>query len=943
MVKNTQIEITSVPNTRSLETSEFTALLIGCSTNMENSQNKIFIYDKYKCEWNQDIVKQQTNHQNGSRIFEFTNNIKYLSNIPNSSDGKGILYMYHNIITKNVTIMYFIKRKFNLNDGNKFIPSQLINIVKNEKSFFHLKINQLNYLEFKQMVSSINWIKNVIVKLDDEQSEFVSIQDFTKRFQDLQSQSTKSVENKSDMSDDDIKQVEKTNKEKVEKDKEIPVKENKNGTNLKTMNENSEKSERKDNMNNMIQLPSQAPSISTTTNESDKKQEQQQTISTVINNPNCNSSKQPQKTPTNNNDNNSRKFLGGNISHEHLFDKKINNNHKNKRRKQLQATIMEAMGVRYQKMVSPFNSNNIHNQPQLPTIIECKSNCRTIDVYYSDTYGFTKFKFFNPIIKEFNIDIVSNFAKAYKSKIHHEHVDNSRDLRHAVSRAPIGLACTFTEENIFIPFVNISPTHVQFNVGKPVHKNEIPSGLAGLGELLSKENIGDSQWILGPIEKKLFSTRMINKMFKEKSNEFNIDFILNFGNIIRKKAWSRPDFESVIPNLDLSKYYFLSLDEENTYGIPVSFCVWNDNYYVYINHSYQCIGIKRFLSNVKDNLDKFKKSKIMDWNHKHDLMINDKDGKISINKKIFNQLNLIDMKDYDKNVNYIIDSIFIGKYLVIKYKEKLFPIYVLNQNYVRFNNRIVNIGNLHHFVEKQRLEFGNYFIPVKGTKATKVKLLLEYNFTLHHIHDENFKIQEYQDYEKSQKQLKNKKINHKSPKTISKIVAKAIHNYRNNSHKNGNNEDILNGEWTDNGISAKDIQRNYNMGGNGKGELDNDLADIKQDENGNLLESSQDEKEENTPLLDISNDDDSDSTIDSTTKEEIERGKKFNQQQQQQMELDWEILINGSHNNQNKDSNMINQDEKKSLDIEKKKDQMSIENERKQNKPASPHKHKKSG
>ena len=64
---------------------------------MENSNSTIVIYDKIKCKWNDAILTQQLSHQNGSKIFEFTNNTKYLSEIPNTSDGKGIIYIYHDI------------------------------------------------------------------------------------------------------------------------------------------------------------------------------------------------------------------------------------------------------------------------------------------------------------------------------------------------------------------------------------------------------------------------------------------------------------------------------------------------------------------------------------------------------------------------------------------------------------------------------------------------------------------------------------------------------------------------------------------------------------------------------------------------------------------------------------------------------------------------------
>ena len=74
-----------------------------------NSNPKSHIYDKSKCKWNETILTQQLSHQNGTKIFEFTNNEKYLSNIPNASDGKGIIYIYHDNQNQDITIMYLFQ------------------------------------------------------------------------------------------------------------------------------------------------------------------------------------------------------------------------------------------------------------------------------------------------------------------------------------------------------------------------------------------------------------------------------------------------------------------------------------------------------------------------------------------------------------------------------------------------------------------------------------------------------------------------------------------------------------------------------------------------------------------------------------------------------------------------------------------------------------------
>ena len=69
---------------------------------------------------------------------------------------------------------------------------------------------------------------------------------------------------------------------------------------------------------------------------------------------------------------------------------------------------------------------------------------------------------------------------------------------------------------------------MQLNVGDPIAKHLIPSGISNICGLLNRQNIESNEWILGTKETKLFSIRSQNRMFKEKSYDLNPDFFLNF-------------------------------------------------------------------------------------------------------------------------------------------------------------------------------------------------------------------------------------------------------------------------------------------------------------------------------------------------------------------------------------------------------------------------------
>ena len=131
---------------------------------------------------------------------------------------------------------------------------------------------------------------------------------------------------------------------------------------------------------------------------------------------------------------------------------------------------------------------------------------------------------------------MGNFANIYRAKINLNKPNYARDFKNAVSRAPIGISCIYIEGNLFIPFRCVTQDLVQLNVGKPVEIHHIPVGLSMLCGILKQKNYDSNEWILDKKETKLFSIRSKNRRFKEKSYDLCPDFILNFGQVIRKKA-----------------------------------------------------------------------------------------------------------------------------------------------------------------------------------------------------------------------------------------------------------------------------------------------------------------------------------------------------------------------------------------------------------------------
>ena len=132
----------------------------------------------------------------------------------------------------------------------RFIPSHLPNLFNDESSYFHSNINKLNYTEYKQLITTINWVKNVIVKNDKSQSEFITFDKFKELYTDLDTKDKSASLTKSE--DSDIKNNDKNNNiknndkpkiinpdNKVKQDqKDIENKEEKDSGNEKDKNNN---------------------------------------------------------------------------------------------------------------------------------------------------------------------------------------------------------------------------------------------------------------------------------------------------------------------------------------------------------------------------------------------------------------------------------------------------------------------------------------------------------------------------------------------------------------------------------------------------------------------------------------------------------------------------------------------------------------------------------
>ena len=182
--------------------------------------------------------------------------------------------------------------------------------------------------------------------------------------------------------------------------------------------------------------------------------------------------------------------------------------------------------------------------------------------------------------------------------------------------------------------------------------------------------------------------------------------------------------------------------------------------------------------NDKNKLNTKKIINVMDWNYKFWLIFKHEDEMV-LNSRIFDKILSFDMSRL-KVKKFIIDGKYIGSFVVLIDGKRIYPIYILNQNYVRFNHTIVNMDQLISFLDHQRFRHNNYVYKYNNWESNEIDLFVEYVFSLHQIHnDKSKKPKNTQTQQQSKNNdKKRKKAEITIPSESKEIVEEAIQNLR---------------------------------------------------------------------------------------------------------------------------------------------------------------------
>ena len=321
---------------------------------MSDSKQARF-YDKQQKRWTDEFLKQQRKYNCKSIIF--TNDENYIINQP--PENLNHLIYFNDKVSKDVTILLYTQNNLQLNNGTNVEPSKFKQFINDRKSSYADEINCMDYLLFDSMLIHMNWIESVIIRdtnIDIKQS----------RFGEFRNNLSTYVNFNDDNNDG--------NNEKKKDDEDTEMEKNNENINEVGSVNTHESTDSDMNPNTYLQSPNDILS---------KQQDQNQQQIGTQNEKKSNESNSP--TPNKHNTNTNPPA-----------DKQ-----------QRQPTIIEVLGARSDKMVSHFNTNDITNQPELPNLQPNPNPGRRLEIFYSSTFGFEKYKFYNPEIKEFSINIIT--------------------------------------------------------------------------------------------------------------------------------------------------------------------------------------------------------------------------------------------------------------------------------------------------------------------------------------------------------------------------------------------------------------------------------------------------------------------------------------------------------------------------------------------------------
>ena len=140
-------------------------------------------------------------------------------------------------------------------------------------------------------------------------------------------------------------------------------------------------------------------------------------------------------------------------------------------------------------------------------------------------------------------------------------------------------------------------------------------------------------------------------------------------------------------------------------------------------------------------------------------------------------------------------------YVILIDGNRLYPIYILNQNYVRFNHCIVNTDQILTYLQLQQFRNNNFIYKSTNWKINNVELFIEYDFILHHIHNDKMngkqkekshaqketKTQDNKNEKEKEKEEKNEKEKKTKVNTVpedaKEIVEEAVKDLKNQKNK----------------------------------------------------------------------------------------------------------------------------------------------------------------
>ena len=332
---------------------------------------------------------------------------------------------------------------------------------------------------------------------------------------------------------------------------------------------------------------------------------------------------------------------------------------------------------------------------------------QSILLYQNEARGWSKYTMFSKCDQRYNYEFIKFFEKTFHQSIQVGN-NNATDFVDAITKSKGGCSYIYHEKDKYIPYWKINAESIQLNSGLYLKINTIDKDINQINHIINDRHNTLSRQEFKSLRRNLSQIFIDTDLMK-----YRIEFILNCIGIIKHSDWINAGllqhFASEAKSADT-----LFLLTDDYHGFPIGVAPGEENPILMNNGTY--VSLKQLQQDFKNN--KIQTSIALDFNGIETLIDN---YNIHDQFKSFTQK----MAKVGKCDNIIIQGFLTGQYVLLDFETGwLLPVYILNDQYVRTETRIVNVKDLDkcyyqfydqgEFISKNDIQLENDYIQLSS-------------------------------------------------------------------------------------------------------------------------------------------------------------------------------------------------------------------------------------